>query len=331
MNVTAAPYGSASTLAEFVGFDDDVRMDKTDVTMNVDLDVSPVTLSSAWSRVARLLLLASLAVGGSVGNVFMISAVVVEDQLKKRVPPDGTCLFHCIAFSMSNYIDIQRASKIREKIVEYISNNWMDLSEWTCNKNGDPYNSVEEYRESMLNTTAYGSTIELKAAGDLRKLNKLVAVAATTGIAAFNIDGMTIHRLLQLPVEHGNCPKYTSVPDQVLKVLRSDLNNLILLIIHEVSMISNVALMYIHLRLTEIYDTGDVEDGWFGRINIVLFGDLLQLPPVRQFSPFENMQSPEIIKFLGSLGAPNTWKDLLSYDELTINMRQKMINSSPKY
>ncbi|XP_044733635.1 melatonin receptor type 1B-A-like [Chrysoperla carnea] len=46
--------------------------------------VSPVTLSSDWSRVARLLLLATLAVIGSVGNVFMISAVMVEDHLKKR-------------------------------------------------------------------------------------------------------------------------------------------------------------------------------------------------------------------------------------------------------
>lgn len=46
--------------------------------------VSPVTLSSDWSRVARLLLLASLAVIGSVGNVFMISAVMIEDHLKKR-------------------------------------------------------------------------------------------------------------------------------------------------------------------------------------------------------------------------------------------------------
>ncbi|KAK0089902.1 hypothetical protein PV326_004332 [Microctonus aethiopoides] len=48
------------------------------------VDVSPVTLSSDWPRVARLLLLASLAVIGSVGNVFMISAVMVEDHLKKR-------------------------------------------------------------------------------------------------------------------------------------------------------------------------------------------------------------------------------------------------------
>lgn len=126
-----------------------------------------------------------------------------------------------------------------------------------------------------------------------------------------------------MPVEHGNCPKYTSLSDQVLKVLRSVLNDVILLIIDEVSMISNVTLMFIHLRLTEIYNTVDIEDGWFGRINIVLFDDLLQLPPVRQLSPFESMKSSEVVKLLGSLGAPNLWKDLFSYDELTVNMRQK--------
>lgn len=47
-------------------------------------EVSPVTLSSDWSRVARLLMLASLSVIGSVGNVFMISAVMIEDHLKKK-------------------------------------------------------------------------------------------------------------------------------------------------------------------------------------------------------------------------------------------------------
>lgn len=119
-------------------------------------------------------------------------------------------------------------------------------------------------------------------------------------------------------------PKYTSLSDQVLKVLRTDLSNVVLLIIDEVSMISNVTLMFIHLRLTAIYDTSDVDDGWFGRIHIVLFGDLLQLPPVRQLSPFEdNMLSSDVQKLLGSLSAPNLWKQLFSYDELTINMRQK--------
>lgn len=46
-------------------------------------DVSPVTLSTEWPRLARLLLLASLSVIGSIGNVFMISSVMIEDHLKK--------------------------------------------------------------------------------------------------------------------------------------------------------------------------------------------------------------------------------------------------------
>jgi hypothetical protein len=51
---------------------------------NLQESVSPVTLSAEWSRVARLLLIASLAVIGSVGNIFMISSVMIEDHLKKR-------------------------------------------------------------------------------------------------------------------------------------------------------------------------------------------------------------------------------------------------------
>lgn len=31
------------------------------------------------------------------------------------------------------------------------------------------------------------------------------------------------------------------------------------------SMISNVTLAYINLRLCEVFDTSDVEDGWFGK------------------------------------------------------------------
>ncbi|XP_045763660.1 ATP-dependent DNA helicase PIF1-like [Maniola jurtina] len=46
----------------------------------------------------------------------------------------------------------------------------------------------------------------------------------------------------------------------------------------------------------QIFDTGDIEDGWFGRIHIVLFGDLLQLPPVRQLSPFESIKSSDVLK-----------------------------------
>lgn len=85
---TSVIYYSATSMATMANIIDlgSEKLGKAIINGNMssDGDVSPVTLSSAWSRVARLLLLASLAVGGSVGNVFMISAVVVEDQLNKR-------------------------------------------------------------------------------------------------------------------------------------------------------------------------------------------------------------------------------------------------------
>lgn len=98
MNVTEIYNGATSTVANIVGLEPTVSRlsgDGDGVT-DSDLDVSPVTLSSAWSRVARLLLLVSLAVCGSVGNVFMISAVMVEDQLNKR----GTCAI--LSFTTTN-------------------------------------------------------------------------------------------------------------------------------------------------------------------------------------------------------------------------------------
>jgi len=156
-----------------------------------------------------------------------------------------------------------------------------------------------------------------------QNLNKDTAISAPTGIAAFNIDGLTVHRLLQLPVEHGQIPKYKQLSDHVLKVLRADLKDVVLFVIDEVSMISNLILMYIHLRMSEIFDTNDCEDGWFGRKHILLFGDLLQLPPVREDPVFVELSNDKINKYIGSLNAVNLWTTLFNYDELTINMRQQ--------
>lgn len=154
-------------------------------------------------------------------------------------------------------------------------------------------------------------------------LNKEVAVCAPTGISAFNINGLTIHRLLQLPIEHGGVPSYTTLNDDVLQILRNDLKHVALIIIDEISMVSNITLMYIHLRLSEIFNTTFNDNGWFGKIHILLFGDLLQLPPVMQHAPFMDLTKSETEKYLSCLHATNIWKDLFSYDELSINMRQK--------
>ncbi|XP_066596834.1 uncharacterized protein [Prorops nasuta] len=149
------------------------------------------------------------------------------------------------------------------------------------------------------------------------------AVTAPTGIAAFNIDGLTIHRLFQLPVEHGHTAKYSDLSDQVLKIIRDELKNVTLIVIDEVSMISNIIFMYIHLRLTAIFNTEDCEDGWFGNKHILLFGDLLQLPPVHEEPAYIKLSNEKVIKHIGAIGTADLWAALFTYDELTIDMRQK--------
>lgn len=60
-----------------------MTLNTTDKPYGIE-SVSPVTLSEDWPKLARLILLTSLATFGSVANVFMISAVMIEDYLRKR-------------------------------------------------------------------------------------------------------------------------------------------------------------------------------------------------------------------------------------------------------
>lgn len=154
-------------------------------------------------------------------------------------------------------------------------------------------------------------------------LQKKVAITAPIGISAFNIEGMTIHRLLQLPVEHGHTPSYRPLSNNVLQTIRHHMKDVLLLIIDEISMAFNITLLYIHLRLCEIYNTADCNDGWFGRLHILVFGDLLQLPPVNEGSPFNQIDSKLFTKYTNSLGTVNLSQNLFTYDKLTQNMRQK--------
>ena len=148
----------------------------------------------------------------------------------------------------------------------------------------------------------------------------LCAVTAPTGLAAFNVGGVTIHRLLQLPIEHeGRGAGYWKLPKETLKVMRMSLSKPKLLIIDEVSMVSSLNLAYIHLRLDEIF----AKDEWFGGVNVLFVGDILQLPPVNGAAVFEKVNNRSITNKLGCMTSVNIWQENVVYDELTINERQK--------
>ena len=78
------------------------------------------------------------------------------------------------------------------------------------------------------------------------------AIAAPTGLAAFNVSGGTIHRLFQLPIEHDSkTAGYWSLPKTSQKGMKTSLRNVKIIIIDEVSIVSSLNLAYIHLRLEE--------------------------------------------------------------------------------
>lgn len=81
------------------------------------------------------------------------------------------------------------------------------------------------------------------------KTNSLICcVAAPTGLAAFNIGGVTVPRLFQLPIEQEEkTATYWRLPKQSIKIMREKSCDLKLIIIDEVSMLSNLNLAYLHI------------------------------------------------------------------------------------
>ena len=96
---------------------------------------------------------------------------------------------------------------------------------------------------------------------------------AFTGKAAHGVDGETINRALR--IQFGN--SHSSLPDKLRDNMRASLSWLKVLIIDEMSLVKSDFLYQINLRLQEIKQNAND----FGGVAVLLFGDLLQLRPVK--------------------------------------------------
>ena len=108
---------------------------------------------------------------------------------------------------------------------------------------------------SGVGGTGKSFLIEAKVAGiwEEAKIDLTCAVAAPTGLAAFNIGGVTLHRLFQLPIEHdGKTATYWPLSKDAQKVMWTMLQHIKLIIVDEVSMLSSLNLTYMHLWLKGI-------------------------------------------------------------------------------
>ena len=109
----------------------------------------------------------------------------------------------------------------------------------------------------------------------LETTDRRVVVAAPTGIAALNVEGYTIHRLFgfQSTTHLDDVRSGTYRPGRFMKTIRS----LQTLVIDEASMVRADVFDMVAAALERF---GPRQGEPFGGVQVVLVGDLLQLPPV---------------------------------------------------
>ena len=108
--------------------------------------------------------------------------------------------------------------------------------------------------------------------------------------------------------------------------MKTNFRSVKLIVVDEISMVSSLTLTYIHLRLEELLGG----DEWFGCRNMMFLGDLLQLQPVNGNPVFQNITQKSLLHKLGCTASINIWQDLVAYDKLTINERQKSDANLPR-
>jgi hypothetical protein len=108
----------------------------------------------------------------------------------------------------------------------------------------------------------------------VRNIKKRFIVAASTGIAAVNAEGVTLHSLFSIPL--GVNDPLAPLKGSFSSEKRELFNNIDVLIIDEISMVRPDTIDYIDQKLRIYRHSAEP----FGGIQIVMFGDLYQLPPV---------------------------------------------------
>ena len=105
-----------------------------------------------------------------------------------------------------------------------------------------------------------------------------VLMLAPTGVAAVNVDGATIHSALALSPKRNYSKDIPKLSDKKRCMLQNKYSKLSVIILDDISMVSNKLLLNVHQRFVEIF--GCSPDISFAGISVIACGDFYQLPPI---------------------------------------------------
>ena len=133
-------------------------------------------------------------------------------------------------------------------------------------------NDLAPLRIIVLGTAGTGKSFLIKKLKHL--LIEKIAIVAPTGVAAFNVNGSTIHNLLKIFPNK----EFEPLKGESLLALQEKFKEIKYLVLEEISMIGRRMLGKIDARLRQAFPSSSSEV--FGGCSILAFGDYGQLPPV---------------------------------------------------
>ena len=123
-----------------------------------------------------------------------------------------------------------------------------------------------------------------------------------------------------LPVEHNGTSEYKTLSAGVRNRIRGNYYYACGHIMDEISMISNKMLMYISVRMQEVFG---VKTQTFGGLPVIVFGDMFQLEPPKAKPAYVKLTPDEASQFgRGFSCAPDLWKSF-KYEKLTTKVNIK--------
>ena len=137
------------------------------------------------------------------------------------------------------------------------------------------YDLMNGSNENLFITGKAGTGKSVLLQYFVKHTSKQVAVVAPTGVAALNVGGQTIHSFFSMGLDIQDPDDYSQVSDMGYK-RKEILNGIQTLVIDEISMVSADIMDMIDAKLKYARNN----DRPFGGCQIIVFGDLYQLPPV---------------------------------------------------
>ena len=190
------------------------------------------------------------------------------------------------------------------------------------------FNIVEEHiissNQLLMTVIGSGGTVKSEIISAITtKYNTkhpiCIKTCAASAKAAILVYGETVHALFSIPTKYEY--EYKKLSKNKKRELEEYFEGVYMIIIDEFMMNGQDIFGFIDLRLREI--TGK-HDQYFGGLNVLLFGDPLQLPPIRRLNLYDN--NPKSTNEINGYKAYMQFKTVV---KLTENMRQKL-TTDPK-